>query len=224
MKYLPKVIASVLLMFGMSTQAAVVPYENYLGLGGFVDALTGSPVTHTFEGIAPPLSYIPYGNASSLPIVPFLVVDGVKFTPNDSAFVLDAGYNGAYSAVTDVPFFTAQGDPNVLSVTLTTGVTAIGFFYGSYNGESSSFSASVNSGAFVASGLLLPGTTNTTKFIGFTSTLPITSIVFTQAAGANFDVTTFVTGSAAPVPEPSMALMFGVGLALMGAVARRKRA
>lgn len=218
MTYLPKVIASVLLMFGVSTQAAVVQYENYLGLGGFVDALTGSPVTHTFDALS--ILDTDYG-ASPFAVAPFLVVDDVKFTPGASAFVLSTVSNPSYG----IPFFSAQGgDPNVLNVSLTTGVTAIGFFYGSYNGESSSFSASVNSGAFVASGLSLPGTTNTTKFIGFTSTLPITSIVFTQAAGANFDVTTFVTGSAAPVPEPSMALMFGVGLALMGAVARRKRA
>lgn len=217
MTFFPKVIASVLLMFAASAQAAVVQYEDYLGAGGFVNALTGGPITHTFD--APSILDTAYGS-SPFSVGPFLVVDGVKFTPNESAFVLSTDTNNAYS----VPFFAAQGgDPNVLSVSLTTGVTAIGFFYGSYNGESSSFSASVNNGAFVATGLSLPGTTNSTKFIGFTSILPITSIVFTQAATAGFDVITFVTGTAAPVPEPSMALMLGAGFAAIFTIVRRRQ-
>lgn len=217
MTFLSKAIASGLLMFAASVQAAVVQYEDYLGAGGFVSALTSGPITHTFD--APSILDTAYGN-SPFSVGPFLVVDGVNFTPNERAFVLSTDTNNAYS----VPFFTAQGgDPNVLSVSLTTGVTAIGFFYGSYNAESSAFSASVNNGAFVASGLSLPGTTNTTKFIGFTSSLPITSIVFTQTAGANFDLTTFVTGTAAPVPEASMALMLGAGFAAIFTIVRRRR-
>ncbi len=147
---------------------------------------------------------------------------GVSFTANES-IIADIGSFGnptvIYTAKTGIP-------PNTITATLT-GATAIGFYYGSYNHASSPLTAIVTSSGIdsLPFALTLPAVTNTYNFVGFTSTETITKVMFTQDVNDNaLDIQRFYVGTIAAIPEPSAALMFGVGLALLGAIGRRRRA
>ena len=117
-----------------------------------------------------------------------------------------------------------EASPNAITATISASVKAIGFYLGSYNHPGTSYSAVVTSGSidYSFSGLSLPVPTNTFGFVGFSSDLNITKVVFTQPSPLNaLDVQKFTT-SVTPVPEPSAYAMFGAGLALFGMIGRRR--
>ncbi len=226
MKSALKVFVASLAFAAASAQAVVGPTAYYdfttfsnatlggLGGDGFVfDSLApGGGTTESF-----------FGNPVTV------AGSGVSFTANES-IIADAGALGNPSVI-----YTAKTNtfPNTITATLT-GATAIGFYYGSYNVTNSVLNATVTAGGsdYTFGSLIAPSTltlgpvANTYNFVGFTSlaTATITKVVFTQAGTDNaLDIQRFHVGTIAAIPEPSAALMFGVGLALLGAIGRRRR-
>ena len=229
MKAAMKLLATALAFGTISAHAFVlvpVTVSPYYDFTSFSSATVGGAggVEYNFNDLNPgggtTQSY--FGNP-----VP-VAGSGVSFTADES-IISDIGVLGNPTVIYTAK--TATADPNTITAT-TSGASAIGFYFGSYlianspltvtvtaNGIESSF------GSFTpASSVMLPANTNTYNFVGFTTNGSISKVVFTQAPSDNaLDIQRFFVGSAAPVPEPSLAMMFGVGLALIGAIGRRRR-
>ena len=213
MKFISRVIF-VSLTLVATAQSAVTSYTSQSSFNLSSVGLLG----FDFDGIA---------SAGEAPFFPAGVTRGPVTFSATSSFVIDSG-NGQGNPV---PVFSGQSPnstPNPVTATLS-GATAIGFFYGSYLASGLSFTATVTAGSDASFSLALPSVINNYKFVGFTSNTPITKVVFNSSVDSvdinAFDVAFFQVGSiAAPIPEPSIALMFGVGLALLGAIGKRRRA
>ena len=102
------------------------------------------------------------------------------------------------------------------------GATALSFTLGTYNGAQS-IAISINGAA--ATTVTESGGFPNTLFVGFTNTVPITSLTFTNttAAGQEIDVINFQVGTNPNVvPEPSAWALLAVGTAALGLALRRR--
>ena len=214
------------LAFAAASANAVAGPSEYYDFTSFSSATLGGAggTEYVFDSLAPG-----GGNTQSFFGNPVTVAgSGVSFTANES-IVADAGVLAGnptviYSAKT------GAADPNSITAALT-GATALGFYYGSYLVANSVLNATVTAGGqdYTFGSLTPPSTLNlglinTYNFVGFTSVATITKVVFTQAVNDNaLDIQRFYVGTVAAIPEPSVALMFGAGLALLGAIGRRRR-
>jgi hypothetical protein len=101
--------------------------------------------------------------------------------------------------------------------TLSSGVNAIGFTYGSYINSSAPFTVTLSTGdSFNLFTPIAPG--YDTGFVGFTSDVPLTKVTFAEN-GYAMDITEFVV--ATPVPLPPSLLLFVPGLVGLVTVRRR---
>ena len=213
------------LAFAAASAHAVVGPSAYYDFTSFSSATLGGlgGSEFVFDSLAPG-----GGNTQSFLGNPVTVVgSNVSFTANES-IIADAGVFGNSTVIYTAK--TGTSDPN--SITATLGATAIGFYYGSYLVIDSVLNATVTADGsdYTFGNLIAPSTlnlgplANTYNFVGFTSTATITKVIFTQAVSDNaLDIQRFYVGTITAIPEPSVALMFGVGLALLGAIARRRR-
>ena len=213
------------LAFAAASANAVAGPSEYYDFTSFSSATLGGAggTEYVFDSLAPG-----GGNTQSFLGNPVIVAgSGVSFTANES-LVADAGVLGNPTVIYSAK--TGTGDPNSITATLT-GATALGFYYGSYLVANSVLNTTVTAGGLdYTFGSLTPPSTlnlgliNTYNFVGFTSVATITKVVFTQAVNDNaLDIQRFYVGTVAAIPEPSVALMFGAGLALLGAIGRRRR-
>ena len=213
------------LAFAAASAHAVVGPSPYYDFTSFSSATLGGAggTEYVFDSLAPG-----GGNTQSFLGNPVIVAgSGVSFTANES-IVADAGVLGNPTVIYSAK--TGTADPNSITAALT-GATALGFYYGSYLVANSVLNATVTAGGQdYTFGCLTPPSTlnlgliNTYNFVGFTSVATITKVVFTQAVNDNaLDIQRFYVGTVAAIPEPSVALMFGAGLALLGAIGRRRR-
>ena len=207
------------LTFICSTAPASATVTEFTSMAAFNAAVSGE-TTYNFEGIAPAGGYINVPSGG-------ITVGGVTFSdnyPGNNAYVIDAN---AFYANYGASFFSGQsnegGDTAYVNATLLSGVTAIGFSYGSYLDPSLPFTVTLSTGDIF--NLLLPTTRGIdTDFVGFTSDTPITSVLFTLPGRVlAMDITQFEVGSAAPVPEPSTFLLIGAGLGGLALLKRRTR-
>jgi hypothetical protein len=107
------------------------------------------------------------------------------------------------------------------------GTSALGFGYGStiFGGSDLTVTVSGASGSLGTETIALATTSSTARFFGLVSTTPITRIEIAASIvgqARELNVFNLSVGTVAAVPEPSPGLMFGIGLALIGAVVRRK--
>lgn len=145
-------------------------------------------------------------------------VGGVTFSATVESFVLPASFTNY-----GVDFFSGQyGTPtNNVTATLPSGVTAIGFNYGSYYDANAPVTVTINGHNFNAPAT--PASTGSaTDFVGFTSDTPITSVVFAEQ-GIVLDITQFEAGSANATPTPIPAAAWLLGSGLMSLVGLRRK-
>jgi len=169
------------------------------------------------EITTPPLTLAP--NPGSL--LPPLTI-----TSSSTSQVYVGGYSGGFAQN-----YYLSRDFNGSQTFITfagTGVSAIGFVYGSTEFPGSAFSVT----AFGDSNFNNPlstvnftigATSLQTGFVGFASNSQIKSVLFKNEDGAtHFNLLQVSVGNALPVPEPSAYAMFGAGLALFGMIGRRR--
>ena len=162
--------------------------------------MQGFPTTYGFTGIAPAIgySYFPGG----------LTLGPATFTnPAGAIFVSAAGSNGLEISSSQpgsygVPFLSSQGTyphPHDQLLVTDPGTYAIGFDYGSYIGLIPPVSVTLSTGDTFLLDIPPP---KTADFIGFVSSTPITSVLFTELDNRNdvIDVTQFTVGTHVPAP------------------------
>ena len=162
-----------------SAQAGVI----YTDRTAFEAAVTGSS-TKAFPASAVNTSPNPYTSSS------------VTFSLNNSgdhAILQDGGFGNAV--------YFANIGAGLSSETISSITNALGIYIGSMDGRQTfGFTFSGSTGTFTT-----PSEFNTSSFIGFTDSAPI-SVVFNTSSGKEFDITSFVTASvaaAAPMPTPT---------------------
>jgi hypothetical protein len=115
--------------------------------------------------------------------------------------------------------------PNILNVSTST-TSAIAFDYGSYSDQSNPITITLSTGDIFL--VNLPATTSTASFVGFTSTVPLSSVAFTETTLGQtnttgvLDLIDFTEGNIVSAPEPGSMGLLAAGLVLMFSFYRRK--
>lgn len=210
MKFISAVLFSLTLVG--SAHANVTSYTSASSFNAASIGLTD----FDFEGIVGP------GEATFFPSG---VTRGPLSFSATSIFVIDPGFGSGNPVAILSGQSASPPAPNPVTATLG-GATAISFSFGSYLVSGLPLSVVVTAGSDAVFNLAMPASINTYNFVGFTSDTAITKVVLNSDSQdiSVFDISRFQVGSIAPVPEPAAALMFGIGLALMGAIGRRRRA
>lgn len=225
-----KLIASIAaLLLASATMSAHGAVQTFTSEATFNTNATGVEVRN-FEGIAAadPGFFIVNDRPLPLPSLgsgPNVFVDSNANASN--VLVLTGGQDGGFGQA----FFVSQnfGPTNEITISVVNpGATALGFMYGSTAAIDSPFSVTVIDSGGLQNPLLqltnlqLPAAILTPAFIGFTSSAPITSVIFSANDVSHLNLLQVSVGSALPVPEPSTYAMFGAGLALFGMIGRRR--
>ena len=187
----------------------------YSSQAAWLAALSGSPTTINFEGIAPVGGY--------LNVTPGITVGGVDFaigpaSPSGASFwvIGDDFYYPGYAVASSQ---TGSGTLDFLA-TLPGSVTALGFNYIVGPG---SVTVTLSDGATTT--FTLSGCPNCFGFLGVTALGGITSVDITEPyslASQAINLKDFSYGTANPVPEPASLFLLGSGLVGAVGVLRRK--
>ncbi len=207
----PCAVATLALLAALSASfpaaASVVEYTSEAAF----DAAVTSPTTYNFDNG-------PFGS-----VQPSITGGGgVTFTPINEATQADTSsgdFGSAHSYLAEL-----DASPTGALATLATAVTAVAFDFGSTQEASSKVTIGLSTGDDF--NLTLPSSVGTEEFIGFTSSVPITSATLIDEEGEVFDIIDYTLASVPlstppSVPEPaSLALL---GSALIGFAAIRPR-
>lgn len=228
---------TILLAVCVSAQGATISVFNTRA--GFTAATSGLS-TITFEGIVPATAALNFPN-------PGLTTSGITFSTSGTGpfgpgvvTVYGATIAAMQSAVlnTGTGAILVWGPPNqpgtaFLNAALPAGTTAVGTDFWAQQPFISLVDVTVTA-ADATSQTVMVNTVNrpTASFIGFTSDVAITSLSFRTISGqVGLVVDNFTTGQSLStgtpppsVPEPTTALLVGVGLAGIAAAVRRRKA
>jgi hypothetical protein len=158
-------------------------------------------------------------------------VNGVTYTPsNGTALVTDAYLtttppNGLGS--TSAGYFEAD---ETLTITFSSPITAFGIDINTYAPTSGDYQAMVNDGSssVIPSVFDVFPNAETGQFIGFSDSSSFTTVVISPDTSSpyTYTVDTLVYGDAAAltgVPEPSTLALLGLGMTVVGLLARRRK-
>jgi len=194
--------------------------DFYSSQTAWAAALSGSPTTVNFEGIASPGSLVAYGSGPGVNTT----VGGVNFAvgpqgTDNILFVLgDGNYGYPMSTISAQP---ETSDPADLLITLPATVTALGFDFGGLYGDTTTITLSDGSVQTISGAPFPPDL----QFFGVIAPGGITSVDITLTNTLGLDLADFSYSTAdetSPVPEPSSLLLLGSGLMGLGGMARRK--
>jgi hypothetical protein len=206
---LPIMIVAALVLAPLQSRADTV----YSSASAFTAATSGT-TTITFNGIAAPGTYV---NETS-PVT----FSGATFTSSSDLFVIDPAYYGF--PYTGGGFLSADYlNPDVLTVALPAGTTAVGFDYGGLFGPTGSFLVALSDGFSTTLSSTGSTASGNLDFAGFTSSTDLTSITLTLPDSPGYNaLDNFVYGSASPVPEPATLGLMLTGLVGAAGVIRRR--
>lgn len=195
--------------FAAQSQAAVILYTDRPSFQAASSGLT----TINFNDQVPVGTFTFYPGGS-------VTLSGVTFSSNVNLFAVSPSFYFEYNLGDGIVLSNQGTNPNVLTVALPPGTTALGFDFGAFGTSAFTFTLSTGD-VFVLPGSDAPDTTPT--FAGFTSDAPITSLTISSGDIAP-QIDRFQFGqAAAPIPEPASALAFA-GLLVGCGLLRRKRA
>ena len=193
-----------------SAQAQATQYNSQASF----NAATSGVTTFNFNGYAPKNIQQYYLTG--------LTVDGVTFNAIDGVFVVDPGF-GTGNPFSGSQYLDNPASSGPLSVALPAGTTAFGADFANYFSSSqATITALVNGQSFT---FAAPGSfSNSSVFAGFTSTVPITSLSFSDGFGVVLDNVSIGSAIPAAVPEASTTVSFGLlALGLAGVVVAAKK-
>jgi hypothetical protein len=204
-------IPVLLLGFAVQAPASVMTYSN---LADFQAATTGV-TTIDFNGIAATGSYVAYGTGP-------LSLSGVTFNSNGSMFVIDPGFYG--SSYAGGGFLNSDyATVNTITAALPSPVTALAMEFGGLFGGPVDFTFNFSDGSSVSgssAASIIGGTP--LAFIGFTSTVAITSASISMPDTPNYNaIDNFRFGNS--VPEPGSLALILLGMSGLAVAGRRRR-
>ena len=187
----------------------------YSSQAAWAAALSGSPTTINFEGIAPVNGY--------LNLTPGTIVGGVSFaigpaSPSGASFWV-IGDNFYYPGYAVASSQTASGTVDFLA-TLPSSVTALGFNYIVGPGA---VTITLSDGATTTLNPSDPG--NNFGFFGVTALGGVTWVDITEPytlASQAINLKDFSYGTASTTPEPASLVLLGTGVLGLAGVIRRK--
>jgi len=187
------------------SQASIVVYNNQASFNAATTGLTSV----NFVGLAPPGGFTYYGNT--------LTTGGLTFTDVGARlFVIDPGFSPpSWSYTPGRPVLTDNfgGGAGLTTTAFPAGTTAVSFTIGDFGPTTATITLSTGD----VVNLNLAGQPNL-DFIGFTSTIPITSVTIQDGIQAPV-IDTVQFGQA--IPEPATFAVFGV--LAFGALGARRR-
>jgi hypothetical protein len=163
-------MALVLVCCGLeAARGSVITYRSE---PAFNAATTGT-TTIAFEDLAPSNGFVAYGNGGSLTVngVNFATDAGIYLYVNSSSYYL-ANDPPAYNLGSGDYLLAGSGAPSFILITLPTPVTAIAFYFGTFDATGQVTITTFPSGdAFTGSAPY-----QTRMFVGLTSTVPIAAV------------------------------------------------
>ena len=208
-RFFSHAVCAALLALAVSSQAQVTSYSDR---PSFTSAASGLTMIDFNDQVTLPDTFTTYPGAS-------VTLSDVTFTANSTLFAVTSGYDPAYDLGDGTVLSWQGGFPNLLTVALPVGTTAVGLDFGAF--ETVDFTFTLSTGdVYVLPGSATP--TNSPAFTGFVSVAPITGLTISGVNAAP-QLDRFVFGGASAVPEPrSVALLVGMA-SVSGIMLKRRR-
>ena len=212
---------------GMASVAATLAFASsasatvYNSRATFLTALSSSS-TVTFDNLAPNGGVTPYGTTA--------IIEGVTFVDTEVNLV-DANFAlGAFPSSIQYgsDYLEWEGsDPSVLTITLPSLYTAVGFDFTELRGRAAPFTFVVDGVSTTVNG------TMPIQFFGYTSATAFSTLTISLPFQSGFDIGNYGSidnftygnvGGGGVVPEPATWAMMIIGFGAAGSMIRRRKA